>query len=157
MINQLAIKKILFPSLLILQNILKKVENPQRLELRVGLRRCWGEELSFSSPEAVISWSRGLVTNWGEWLWAWEWEVVEWHLHYSMRGMWQTISRHCSLRQRKRRENAYIKSLVLTVQASCCWIQTIEVSCLYFSTFLILILFSLFNYFLDRYHKYVDC
>ena len=66
MINQLAIKKILFPSLLILQNVLKKVENPQRLELRVGLRRCWGEGLSFSSPEAVISWSRGLVTNWGE-------------------------------------------------------------------------------------------
>ena len=89
--------------------------------------------------------------------WAWEWGVVEWHLHYSMRGMWQTISRHCSLRQRKRRENAYIKSLVLTVQASCCWIQTIEVSCLYFSTFLILILFSLLNYFLDRYHKYVAC
>ena len=43
MINELAIK-ILFPSLVTLPNILKKVENPQRLELRVGLRRCWGEE-----------------------------------------------------------------------------------------------------------------
>ena len=42
MINELAIK-ILFPSLVTLPNILKKVENPQRLELRVGLRRCWGE------------------------------------------------------------------------------------------------------------------
>ena len=39
MINELAIK-ILFPSLVTLPNILKKVENPQRLELRVGLRRC---------------------------------------------------------------------------------------------------------------------
>ena len=42
MINELAIK-ILFPSLLILPNIFKKVENPKRLELRVGLRRCWGK------------------------------------------------------------------------------------------------------------------
>ena len=100
MINELAIK-ILFPSLVTLPNILKKVENPQRLELRVGLRRCWGEG----------SWNDTF-----------------------MRGIRQTISRQCSmrhLRQRKGRENADIKSLLLTVQASCDYIQTIEVSCLF--------------------------
>ena len=127
MINELAIK-ILFPSLLTLPNILKKVENPQQLELRVGLRRCWGEG----------SWNDTF-----------------------MRGMRQTILRHCSmrhLRQRKGREKADIKSPLLTVQASCDYIQTIEVSCLYFSIFLILIFFSLFKLFFGLLLQvYVDC
>ena len=116
-ISTTSLSYILFPSLLTLPNILKKVENPQRLELRVGLRRCWGE-------------GSGNDTF--------------------MRGMRQTISRHCSmrhLRQRKGRENADIKSLLLTVQASCDYIQAIEVSCLYFSIFLLLIFFSLLKLF----------
>ena len=75
-------------------NILQPENRPQLLELRVGLlRRCWREG--------------------GD---------VESHLHYTMGGMRQTISRYCRMRhlkQRKRRENLCIKALVFTAQASC--------------------------------------
>ena len=78
-----------------------------------------------------------------------------------MHGMRQTISRHCSmrhLRQQKGRENADIESLLLTVQASCDYIQTIEMSCLYFSIFLLLIFFSLFKLVFGLLLQvYVDC
>ena len=146
MINQLAIKKYCFLRYSFFKIYWKrwKTHNDLSWELvweDVGARGCHSRPQRPSFPGHVVL----LQIEPSDW--AWEWGVVEWHLHYSMRGMWQTISRLGSLRQRKWRENAYIKSLVLTVQASCCWIQTIEVSCLYFSTCLILILFSLLNYF----------
>ena len=74
-------------------NILQPKNRPQPLELRVRLRRCWGEKGG-----------------------------VESHLHYTRRGMRQTILHHCRmrhLRQQKRRENACTKALVFTVKASC--------------------------------------
>ena len=87
---QNTLKKIKIPSF----NILQPENRPQLLELRVGLlRRCWREG-----------------------------EHAESHFHFTMGGMRQTISRHCRMmhsKQRKRRENACIKALVFTAQASC--------------------------------------
>ena len=60
--------------------------------------------------------SRAIEKMWGEG------GDVESHLHYTLCGMRQTISCHCRMRhlkQRKRRENACIKALVFTAQASC--------------------------------------
>ena len=62
--------KILFPSLLILPNILKKVENPQRLELRVGLRRCWGERSwndTFTIASVACDRRFRAIAAWGTW------------------------------------------------------------------------------------------
>ena len=84
--------------------------------------------------------------------------VVEWHLH-----AWHATDdfaplQHEALEAAKRAGNVDIKSLLLTVQASCDYIQTIEVSCLYFSIFLVLIFFSLFKLFFGLLLQvYVDC
>ena len=77
--------------------------------------------------------------------------------------MWHTTDdfaplQHEALEAAKRAGNVDIKSLLLTVQASCDYIQTIEVSCLYFSIFLVLIFFSLFKLFFGLLLQvYVDC